>query len=96
MSSILDWWILPHMAFFLFLASVVHVKWEPKWWVHVLLWMAMSYSWEIAEYFLQRHYTEMWVVVEHPVNAWVVDPLSNGTGWLIGALVGRWSKGRKK
>lgn len=94
-SPILDWWIIPHIALFLWLASSIHAKWEPRWYTHVLFWLLCSYSWEIAEYFLQRHYTETWIVIESPVNAWLIDPLSNGVGWFIGALIGRWSKNRK-
>jgi hypothetical protein len=94
MSPVLDWWILPHVSFFLFLASVIHSKWEPKWWVHLILWLSMSYMWEGAEYFLQRRFVDAWVVVECDLNAWLIDPLSNGVGWLAGALIGRWSKGR--
>lgn len=95
MSPIFDWWIIPHAAFFIFLASAIHSKWEPRWWVHVILWLVCSFGWEIPEHFLQRAYPETWVVIEHPLNAWLVDPISNGIGWLIGALVGRWSKSRK-
>lgn len=94
MSPILDWWILPHLAFYLWLASAIHAKWEPRWWVHALLCLFASYAWEIVEFFLSRSYLETWVVLEHPLNAWLVDPVTNGLGWLIGALVGVWSKNR--
>lgn len=96
MSPILDWWSLAHLCGFVWLASTIHSKWEPRWWVHVILWLVVSYGWEVPEHFLQRAYPETWVVIEHPLNAWVTDPLANGVGWLIGALIGRWSKGRKK
>ena len=95
-GSILDWWIIPHMAFFIFVASAVQAKWEPKWWVHVIVCTVLAFGWEIPEHFLQRAYPETWVLIEHPLNAWVVDPLSDGLGWLIGALIGAWSKNRGK
>jgi len=95
-GPIIDWWILPHVGLFIWLASSVHSKWEPRWWVHLLLWLGLSYTWEAIEYPLQRAYPETWVVVEHWANAWIVDPLSNGIGWLVGALVGWWSKSRKR
>lgn len=96
MSPIVDWWTVAHVALPIWIASALHAKWEPKWWLHIILWLVYSYGWEGAEHFLQRAYPETWVVVEHPLNAWVTDPLANGVGWLIGALIGRWSKGRKK
>jgi len=95
-GPILDWWILPHFCLFLWLASSIHSAWEPRWWVHLLLWLGLSFGWEGAEHFLQRAFPETWIVIEHPLNAWLVDPLSNGVGWLMGALIGRWSKARKQ
>lgn len=95
-SPIIDWWAIPHIALPTWLASAIHSKWEPKWWVHLIIWLVYSYGWEIPEHFLQRAYPETWVVIEHPLNAWVMDPLANGVGWLIGALIGRWSKNRKR
>ncbi|KPJ58557.1 MAG: hypothetical protein AMJ46_14005 [Latescibacteria bacterium DG_63] len=94
MSPTFDWWIIPHVAGFIVVASSIHAKWEPRWWVHLILWLALSVGWECIEFPLQRAYPETWVVMESPLNAWVVDPLSNGVGWLIGALIGRWSKSR--
>lgn len=96
MSPIFDWWMLPHLGFFIWLASAIHVKWQPKWWVHVLLWLSIAFGWEVAEHFMQRQWPDMWVVVEHPLNAWVQDPITDGIGWLIGVFVGRWSKARVK
>jgi len=95
-GPILDWWILPHFCFFLFLASSIHAKWEPVWWEHIILCVMLSIAWEVPEYFLQRKYIETWVVVEHPVNSWVIDPISNGAGWFVGTLIGAWSKSRKR
>jgi len=94
MSPTFDWWVLPHLAFYLWLASAIHAKWEPPWWVHVLLCLACSYGWEGAEHFMQRAWPETWVVLESPLNAWLIDPLSNGIGWCVGAFIGRWSKAR--
>lgn len=96
MSPIFDWWMLPHLGIFIWLAAMIHAKWEPKWWIHSIIWLVMAYGWEAGEYFLQRMYPETWVVVEHPLNAWVQDPITDGVGYLIGVLIGRWSKGRKK
>lgn len=94
-GPILDWWILPHVALPIWLASAIHAKWEPRWWIHLIFWLVYSFGWEVAEHFLQRAYPETWVVIEHPVNAWVIDPVSNGLGWLVGAFIGHWSKRRR-
>lgn len=95
-GPILDWWVIPHICFYLWVASQIHACLEPKWWVHILLWLILSLAWEVPEHFLQRAYTETWVVIEHPINSWIIDPISNGIGWLFGAMVGAWSKARKK
>lgn len=94
-GPIIDWWFIPHVALPIWIASTIHAKWEPVWWIHLICWAGYSFGWEGAEHFLQRAYLETWVVIEHPINAWVMDPLANGIGWVIGALIGRWSKARK-
>lgn len=95
-GPILDWWVIPHVAFFVFLASTITAAFEPRPWVHLVVLVALSTGWEAAEYFLSRAYPETWVVLESPLNAYVVDPLSNGFGYLVGALIGAWSKRRSE
>jgi hypothetical protein len=96
-SPILDWWILPHLGIFIWLGSFVANKWpRASWWIHVVWVLALSYGWEIAEFFLQRAYPHLWAdVIECGMNAWCVDPLTNLAGGLIGVAVGKWSQGRR-
>ena len=96
-SPIFDWWIIPHLAFFIWLGSTIGVKW-PKWsyWIHLLWILPVAFGWEIAEHLLQRAYPDAWSgVIEHWANAWVVDPFSDWVGAVIGIAVGKWSKNRK-
>ena len=95
MGPLFDWWIIPHIAFFIFLASAIHAAWEPPLAVHASVWLFTSYGWELCEYFLSRAYPETWVVLEPALGAWVLDPVSNGVGYLIGVAIGAWSKGRR-
>jgi hypothetical protein len=46
-----------------------------------------SVLWEVVEHFLERRFPKAWSHrLEHPVNKWVVDPLSNLVGLIVGVL----------
>lgn len=97
-SSILDWWILPHVALFLVIGSNLAAKWPKISWKWHLVWMlALAFGWEIVEHFLQRAYPETWSgVVEHWMNAWVVDPVTDLFGGIVGVAIGHWSRSRAR
>ena len=97
-SPIFDWWIIPHIAFFIWIGSTVGVKWPKlsyKW--HLVWMLALAFGWEIAEHFLQRAYPDAWSgFVEHWANAWVVDPITDLAGGFAGIAIGKWSKNRAR
>lgn len=95
-GPVIDWWIIPHIAGFIVIASSIRALWKLPWWAHLLIWLGVSLGWEIGEHFLQRKFVETWVVIEHPLNAWLVDPVSNLAGYLVGWAVAAWSKNRKQ
>ena len=94
-SEAVDWWFIPHAAFFIALASTIEAIWKPSNKIHFTYYVSLSLGWELAEHFLQRTFTEQWSgVIEHWANAWLVDPLANGVGVLIGVAIARWSQRR--
>jgi len=100
-GGILDWWAVPHLAFFIVLSSTLEALKGTRshpwaWHRHLVLYLFLSFGWELVEYFLQRKYTEAWShVIESPWNSWIIDPASNGLGYIIGYKVARWSKNQK-
>jgi len=88
------------MGFFVFLGSGLEAifKTKLKWWTHLLVLLGLTVSWEVFEHFASRQWTDAWSnVTEHPLNAWLMDPLSNAAGYWTGWLVARWSwKWRKR
>lgn len=83
-----DLWSIIHWAFFAFLASSVAAWKEPPLWVHIAYSAAVGLVWEVAEYFLQRTYTEAWSNrVEPWSNSWIGDPLVDILGGVFGWFV---------
>ena len=97
-SPMIDWWAIPHIAFFIFIGSTISA-FRPKWawWKHLLWFLPLAFGWEFAEHFLQRAYPDAWSnVIEHWSNAWVLDPLTDLVGAAVGIAIGKWSKNRVK
>lgn len=95
LGPILDLWALIHLFFFAFLASTIHARFQPGWHIHALYWFPITYGWEVAEHFLQRAYPDVWGdIIEHWANAWVMDPICNAIGVIVGVLVADWSHHR--
>lgn len=87
-SPIFDRWLIPHVAIPIWLVAAFHARWKLHWLLHVALWACVSYGWETAEHSLQASNPQIWGGTEHPINAWIVDPISNGVGWTLGVVAG--------
>jgi len=98
-GPIFDWWVIPHIAFFIVLGSTVEAIWrltKDRWWVHLIYGLGVGYGWEVLEHFLQRAYPDLWSNhIEHWANAWIVDPVTDLLGLAIGVAIARWSWKRK-
>ena len=87
-SDTLDLWSLIHLFGYAVIASTIAAIWYPKWWVHLVYGLSLSFVWETAEHFLSRIYTDAWSnYIEHWSNSWVTDPICNMLGVLFGVAV---------
>lgn len=84
----IDLWTIVHFATWIFIGSTIEALWPCPWWVHLSYGIAASAVWEAIEYPLQRKYPAKWSNrIESHWNAFLIDPVSNLFGLLVGVLV---------
>jgi hypothetical protein len=87
-TQMFDFWSIVHWGMFAFIASSIAAKWEPKLRWHLLIGLVIGYGWEVAEWFLSRHYPAAWSYrLESVLNSFVGDIISDLAGVVFGWFV---------
>ena len=92
-SNIADLWSIIHFGFWAFVSSTIEAIGRPIWWIHLIYGLIGSYAWEIFEIYGEKKWPAKWgYKIEHPINRWIIDPLTNMLGIFFGVLVARIGK----
>jgi hypothetical protein len=78
----IDVWTIAHLAFWIFVGSVLWNLKYPRDWMLVGC-IASAYAWEMFERYAEKRWSDLWRNPESWGNAWLFDPLTCVLGVLF-------------